>query len=230
MMLSPFTLTSRSPTEQGEKTVSPQVSGDVVALSCPCGGSQQGLNTARGRVRSCGDPKANPTHGVPNSALRDERAGRQGTRKEIMQDKEQNKQERPWQSMTCVPKQPGPPLAPSSPMSLLTGAQPSLVSWPVLPHALHKDGVHGLQAAPGGTCCPGTEGQEHSWARPMARSMFVPSWCPPRVPKPLHPHSGPAEHQSYPGQTLLRSPHVPPSVAAATILCKNKCHRVLQKT
>lgn len=69
MMLSPFTLTSRSPTEQGEKTVSPQVSGDVVALSCPCGGSQQGLNTARGRVKSCGDPKANPTHGVPNSAL-----------------------------------------------------------------------------------------------------------------------------------------------------------------
>ena len=58
MMLSPFTLTSRSPAEQGEKTVLPQVSGEVVvALGCPHGHSQQGLNMARafarGRARSC---------------------------------------------------------------------------------------------------------------------------------------------------------------------------------
>lgn len=68
MMLSPFTLTSRSPAEQGEKTVSLQVSGEVVALGSPHGRSQQGVNTAgafaRGRARSCvargavGTPKA----------------------------------------------------------------------------------------------------------------------------------------------------------------------------
>ena len=39
---------------------------------------------------------------------------------------------------------------------LLTGAQPCLVCWAVLPYILHKDGVHGLQAAPGGTCTRGT--------------------------------------------------------------------------
>lgn len=47
MMLSPFTLTSRSPAGPREKTVSPQLRGELVAPGCPHGHSQQDLNTAR---------------------------------------------------------------------------------------------------------------------------------------------------------------------------------------
>jgi len=81
MMLSPFTLTSRSPAEQEEKTVSPWVSGELVALGCPHGCSQQGLNTARALARGkgsrgdpkasliCGNPKASLSHGDPKASI-----------------------------------------------------------------------------------------------------------------------------------------------------------------
>lgn len=68
---------------------------------------------------------------------------------------------------------------------LLTGAQPCLVCWAVLPYILHKDGVHGLQAAPGGTCTRGTGCQRALSTAGCSKQQAWSTWCMHRV-HPMH--------------------------------------------
>lgn len=79
MMLSPFTLTSRSPAEQGEKTVSPQVKwgggGTRLSLRSLTAGFEHNQGFCQGQSQvlcgkgSRGDPKTSLTHGDPDAAL-----------------------------------------------------------------------------------------------------------------------------------------------------------------
>lgn len=168
MMLSPFTLTSRSPAEGGGKTVTPSVP-EVGTPGCPLTagtghiqGSSQGQNLVPSDKGSRGDPSA--AQGIPTQGWQQGVARKREN--EEMQEKDRNEPKKPWQAgQSFVPIPPAaltlpgsvPPLQPRR--APLTGAQPGLVRRPVLPHVLHEDGVHGLQAAPGGTCSQGTEAQ-----------------------------------------------------------------------
>lgn len=130
--------------------------------------------------------------------------------------------------------------SPAPPVPPLTGAQPSLVRRPVLPHVLYEDGVHGLQAAPGGPCSPGTEHQ-HGRAPPATRSTLGPSQCPPPLAKPPlgsparswdlrttgpAPGKAPRLTAAPPPSTHLPQPWLFPRVAAATVLRKSESRRV----
>lgn len=209
MMLSPFTLTSRSPAEQGEKTVSPQVKwgggGTRLSLRSLTAGFEHNQGFCQGQSQvlcgkgSRGDPKTSLTHGDPDAALSIPGQGQEtrapavsgsrekgGKKKKGIQEKEKKQARRPLaeEAGNCTHPvrslEPSPaPRARPPHVPPLTGAQPSLVCRPVLPHILHKDGVHGLQAAPGGTCSPGTERQGATGTAgsiPRQKARLAPSW------------------------------------------------------
>lgn len=128
MMLSPFTLTSRSPAEQGEKTVSPQVKwgggGTRLSLRSLTAGFEHKQGFCQGQSQvlcgkgSRGDPKTSLTHGDPDAALSIPGQGQEsrapaapgsrekGEKKEGIQEKEQNKQESPWQKRQGIARIP----------------------------------------------------------------------------------------------------------------------------
>lgn len=97
--------------------------------------------------------------------------------------------------------------------SPLTRAQPRLVRGPVLPHVLHENRVHGLQAAPGGTCWVGTacRGAVTSastvlwWGCHLLSSLRpspeiqIQQECPPGIPNPGVPPAVPGARCSVPG-------------------------------
>lgn len=130
MMLSPFTLTSRSPAEQGEKTVSPQVKwgggGTRLSLRSLTAGFEHNQGFCQGQSQvlcgkgSRGDPKTSLTHGDPDAALSIPGQGQEtrapavsGSRekggkkkKKEYKKKRKNKQEGPWQKRQGIARIP----------------------------------------------------------------------------------------------------------------------------